>query len=58
MSNVRIKNFVLPAKLASPVRFLYKQLPKVNVYSAGKIFMTLCAPFPNGIFHFKVLAML
>ena len=48
---------VQPAKPAPPTRLLSKQLPKVNVYSAYKIFTTLRAPFPNRISHFKVLAL-
>ena len=48
---------VQPAKPASPIRFLYEELLKVYVFSTHKIFMTFCAPFPNRIFHFKILAM-
>ena len=46
-----------PAKLASHIRFLYKELPKVYVFSADKMFTTFCAPFPYRISHFKILAM-
>ena len=48
---------VQPAKPASPIRFLYEQLPNVYVLYAYKMFMTFCAPFRNGISHFKILAM-
>ena len=48
---------VQPAKLALPIRFLYRELPKVYVFSAHKIFTTFCVPFPNKISDFKVLAM-
>ena len=45
------------AKLASPIRLLYEELPKVYVFAAHKIFTILCGPFPNRISHFKILAM-
>ena len=48
---------VQPAKPASPIRFLCDQLPNVYVFSAHKMFMTFCAPFPNRISRFKILAM-
>ena len=44
---------VQPAKPTLPVRFLYEELPKVYVFSAHKIFTTLCAPFPNRIISFQ-----
>ena len=47
---------VQPAKPALPIRFLCEELPNVHVFSAH-IFMTFCAPFPNTISHFKILAM-
>ena len=43
---------------ASPIKFLCDELPNVYVFSADEIFTTLCAPFPNRISHFKILAML
>ena len=43
---------------ASPIRLLCEQLPKVDVFSAHKIFTTFCAVFPNRISHLKILAML
>ena len=53
----RLRVSVQPAKPALPIRFLYEDLPKVYVFSAYKMFTTFCAPFPNRIFHFKILAM-
>ena len=44
---------VQPAKPASPIRVLHKQLSKVCALSADNIFTTLCAPVPNRISHFK-----
>ena len=41
---------VQPVKPASPIRLLYKELPKVYVLFARKIFTTFCA-FPNCIFR-------
>ena len=46
-----------PAKPALPISFLYEELPNVYVFSAHKMFTTFCAPFPNRISHFKILAM-
>ena len=46
-----------PAKPALPIMFLYEELPNVNVFSAHKMLTTFCAPFPNTISHFKILAM-
>ena len=43
---------------ASPIRFLYEELPNVYVFSAHKIFTTFCAPFPDRISHFEIPAML
>ena len=43
--------------LASPVRLLCEELPKVYVFSADKIFTTLCAPFGDRISHFKIVSM-
>ena len=51
VSNVGIES------VGSPIRFLYEELPNVYIFSAHKVFTTLCAPFPNGIFCFKILAM-
>ena len=48
---------VQPAKPASPIRFLYEELPNVCVFSAHKMFTTFCAPFSNRISHFKILSM-
>ena len=53
-----LKMSVQPAKPASPIRFLYEELPKVYVFSAHKMFTTLCAPFPKRISCLKVQAML
>ena len=52
-----LRVLVQPAKPALPLRFLYDELSNVYVFSAHKMFTTLCAPFPNGISHFKILAM-
>ena len=46
-----------PAKPALPIRFLYEELPNVYVFSEHKMLTTFCCPFPNRIFHFKILAM-
>ena len=48
---------VQATKPVLPIRLLYKQLPKVYVFSAHQMFTTFCAPFPNRISHFKILAM-
>ena len=48
---------VQPAKPALPIRFLYEELPNINVFSARKMFTTFCAPFPDRISHFKILTM-
>ena len=48
---------VQAAKPASPIRVLYEKLPNVYVFSTHKMFTTICAPFLNGISHFKILAM-
>ena len=48
---------IQPAKPASPIRLLCEQLPNVYVFSADKIFTTLCAPFSDRISHFKILDM-
>ena len=48
---------VQPAKPASPIRFLYEELPNVYVFSAHKMFNTFYAPFPNRISNFKIQAM-
>ena len=48
---------VQPVKPASRVRFLYKQLPNVRVFSAHKMSTTICASFSNRISHFKMLVM-
>ena len=42
---------VKPVKPVSPIRLLFEELPKVYVFSAHKIFMPFCAPFPNRIFR-------
>ena len=52
----RLRVSVQRAKPASPIRLLCEELPKVYVFSAHEIFTTLCAPFPNRITHFKILA--
>ena len=48
---------VQPAKPALPIRFLYEELPEVDVFSAYKMLTTFCAPFPKRISHFTILAM-
>ena len=48
---------VQPTKPALPIRFLYVELPNVYVFFPHKMFTTFCAPFPNKISHFKILAM-
>ena len=53
----RLEVSVQPAKPALPIRFLYEELSNVYVFSAHKMFTTFCAPFPNRISHFKILAM-
>ena len=47
----------MPAKPALPIRFLCEELPHVYEFSADKMFTTFCAPFPNRISHFKIVAM-
>ena len=48
---------VQPAMPALPIRFLYKELPNIYAFSAHKMLKAFCAPFPNRISHFKILAM-
>ena len=48
---------VQPAQPDLPIRFLYKELSNVRVFSAHKMFTTFCAPFSNRICRFKILAM-
>ena len=48
---------VQPAKPASPTRLLYEELPKALMFFAHEIFTTFCAPFPNRISKFEILAM-
>ena len=43
----RLRMSVQQAKPALPVELLCEQLPKVYVFSADKIFTTLCSPFLN-----------
>ena len=57
MSNIRIENVGSAEKPASSVGLLCEHLTKVYVFSAQKIFTTLCAPLPNRISNFKVLVM-
>ena len=47
------------AKPASPIKFLYEQLPNVYVFSAHKsiMFSTFCVSFSDRISHFKILTM-
>ena len=52
-----LRKSVQPAKPALPIRFLYEQLSNIFVFSAHKMFTTFCAPFPNRISDFKILAM-
>ena len=42
---------------ALSIRFLCKELPKVYLLSAHRMFTSFCAAFPNGISHLKILAM-
>ena len=55
MSGLRV--LVQPAKPALHIRLLYEELPDVYVFSAHKMFTAYCAPLPNRISHFKILAM-
>ena len=48
---------VQPDKPDLPIRFLYEELPKVDVFSSHKMLRTFCAPFINRISYFKILAM-
>ena len=48
---------VQPAKPASPIRLLHEELPNIYVFFTYQMFTTFCAPFPNGISLFKILAM-
>ena len=52
-----LRVLVQPAKRALPIRLLYEELPNVYMFSAQKMFTTFCAPLPNRISHFKILAM-
>ena len=52
-----LRGAVQPIKPALPIRFLYKELASDYVFSAHKMFTTFCAPFPNRISNFKILAM-
>ena len=52
-----LRESVQPAKPALPIWLLYEELPKAYVFSAYKMFTTFCAPFPNRISDFKILAM-
>ena len=56
MGNVGIENVGLTGQADFTIRLLRKQSPIVFVFSADKIFTTLCVPFPNIISHFKILA--
>ena len=47
---------VRPAKPTLHIRLLYEELPNVYVFSAHKMFTTFCAPFPDRISYFKILA--
>ena len=42
---------------ALPISFLYEELPKVYMLFEHKMFTAFCAPFPNRISYFKILAM-
>ena len=57
IGNVEIESVGLAVKPASPIRLLCEELPKVYVFFAHKILTTYCAPFPERISHFKVLAL-
>ena len=48
---------VQPTKPALSIRFSYEELLNVYLFSAHKMFTNFCAPFPNRISHFKILAM-
>ena len=52
-----LRVLVQPAGPALPIRFLYEELPNAYVFAVHKMFTTFCAPFPNRISHFKILAM-
>ena len=51
-----LRVLIQTAKPALPIRFLYEELQNVYVFCAHKMSTTFCAPFPNGISHFKILA--
>ena len=51
-----LKVSVQPAKPAPTIRLLCEELPKVYAFSAHKMFTTFCAPFPDRISRFKILA--
>ena len=53
----RLKVSVQPAKPALPIKLFYEELPNVYVFYAHKMLATFCAPFPNRISHFNILAM-
>ena len=40
-----LKVLAHPIKPASPIRLLFKQQPKISVFSAHAIFTTFCASF-------------
>ena len=50
-SGLRVR--VQPAKPALPIRFLYEELSNVYVFSAHKMFTTLCAPFSKWNISFQ-----
>ena len=50
-----LRVLVQPAKPDLSVRLLCNQLPNVYAFSAHKILIIFCAPFPNRISHFKIL---
>ena len=52
-----LKVSVQPAKPALPIRFLYEELPNVYAFSVHNMLTIFCAPFPDRISHFKILAM-
>ena len=52
-----LRVLVQPAKPASLIKPLYKELEKVYLFSSRMILTTFCAPFPNRISHLKILAM-
>ena len=54
ISNIKFESV---SSAGQAITLLCEELSKVFAFSAHKIFTTFCAPFPNRISHFKILAM-